>query len=377
MHTRRILGGLLGVLAVGGLAIWGVAATRPAPVEAKTSQAVTWYHQWQKAYVGGKTQKYVRANNGQGATQAFSEGQGYGMLASVLAAKRGTNTHATFNQFYRYYRAYRISAAKPLMQWRQTSRQGKMTSVGSERNSATDGDLDIAYALILADKRWGSKQVNYRRAAKQLLTAIKRYEINPTTKLPLMGSWATNEYDQSKVRTTDLTVGYFKAFASYTHDASWKTVATRSQRLVQRLSARHKTGLFPDFIRVSGASLKLTTVKPNEIESATDNQYGYNACRVPWRLAQTYRLTKDKTTKRALQKQLTFFKKQQRLTAGYTLGGKAVNTYTNTAFTAPAYLAAKTLKQTTLQRRLGKQLPRTVEKRNYFSATLQVVTALE
>ncbi|WP_252904078.1 hypothetical protein [Secundilactobacillus oryzae] len=37
-----------------------------------------------KTYVGGKTQKYVKAND----TQAYSEGQGYGMLATVLAAKK-------------------------------------------------------------------------------------------------------------------------------------------------------------------------------------------------------------------------------------------------------------------------------------------------
>ncbi|MCF7522424.1 glycosyl hydrolase family 8 [Levilactobacillus brevis] len=60
---------------------------------------------------------------------------------------------------YKYYRAHRISSSLPLMQWKQTKRAGKMTSVGSEKNSATDGDLDIAYALILADKKWGASRL--------------------------------------------------------------------------------------------------------------------------------------------------------------------------------------------------------------------------
>lgn len=376
MRKHKILGVVLSLFVVGGL-VGGLTALRPTPAQAKTSQAVKQYQQWKKAYVGGKTQKYVKSNNGQGSTTALSEGQGYGMLATVLAAKKGANTHATFNQFYKYYRAHRISSKTPLMQWQQTKRGGKMTSTGSQKNSATDGDLDIAYALILADKQWGSKKTNYRAAAKKLIKAIKQKEINPTTKLPTMGNWATNSYDRSKLRTSDLMTGYFKTFAKFTKDSSWKTVANRSQTAVKKLSARHKTGLFPDFILVTGKSLKLKAVKPYSIESSTDNQVGYNANRVPWRLAQTYKLSKDGTTKKALLKQLKFFNRKKKITAVYTLGGKAVNNYENTAFTAPVHFAAKTMKQTALKNKTAKQLPRTIEKHNYYSATLQVVTGLQ
>lgn len=80
-------------IAVGVFA--GCSSTKPHKAEA--SQSVTLYNQWKKAYVGGKTQKYVKSNNGQGATKAVPEGQGYGMLATVLAAKKGANTHTTFN----------------------------------------------------------------------------------------------------------------------------------------------------------------------------------------------------------------------------------------------------------------------------------------
>ncbi|MCM6800084.1 glycosyl hydrolase family 8 [Levilactobacillus brevis] len=374
MQRKGIWGSLPLIVLVSGLA-WGL--TNLHTSQAQASRAVTTYKQWQKAYVAGKSQKYVKANNGQGATTAFSEGQGYGMLAAVLAAKKGANTRTTFNQLYKYYRAHRISSSLPLMQWKQTKRAGKMTSVGSEKNSATDGDLDIAYALILADKKWGSKQVNYKQAAKKLLAAIKAKEINPTTALPTMGNWATSSYDRSKLRTSDLLTGYFKTFAKYTKDKRWTTVAKRSQIAVKKLSARHKTGLFPDFIYATGSGIKLKAVKPYAIESGTDNQYGYNACRVPWRLAQTYKMSKDAVTKRALTKQLTFFNKKKKVTAVYTLGGKAVNQYVNTAFTAPVNFGARTLKKTTLKTKTAKQLPKSIEKKNYYSATIQVLTALQ
>lgn len=369
MKLHRILSGLVGVLAVCG-------TLSMVTTTAQAASPTTLYRQWQKTYVAGKTQKYVKSNNGSGTTTALSEGQGYGMLATVLAAKKGAKTQATFNQFYRYYRVHRVSSQIPLMSWQQTKQNGKMTSNGQQRNSATDGDLDIAYALILADKKWGSKKVNYRAAAKKMIKVIKRYEINPTTKLPTMGNWATNSYDRSKLRTADLMTGYFKTFARYTKDSSWKTVAKRSQLAVKKLSARHRTGLFPDFIYVTGKRLKLKAVRPNAIESGTDNQVGYNACRVPWRLAQTYKLKHDSVTKKALNKQLKFFNRKKKITAVYTLGGKAVNTYVNTAFTAPVNFAAKVMKKKALQKRTKQQLPRSIEKRNYFSATLQVVTAL-
>jgi len=375
MKLHKLWASLAGIVAVSGLALTATTIATPTTT-AHAASATTLYKQWQKVYVGGKSQKYVKTNSGSGTTTALSEGQGYGMLAAVLAAKKGVNTRTTFNRMYKYYRAHRVSSKVPLMQWQQTKRNGKMTSVGQQKNSATDGDLDIAYALILADKKWGSKKVNYKAAAKKLIKAIKQKEINQTTYLPKMGNWATNSYDVSKLRTADLMTGYFKTFAKYTKDSTWTKVATRSQTAVKKLSARHKTGLFPDFIFATGKSIKLKAVKPYTIESGTDNQVGYNACRVPWRLAQTYKLKKDSITKKALNKQLKFYNQKKKILAGYTLGGKAVNNYANTAFTAPVNFGAKVMKKTSLKNKSAKQLPKSIEKKNYFSATLQVVIAL-
>ncbi|WP_225434991.1 hypothetical protein [Levilactobacillus brevis] len=88
-------------------------------------------------------------------------------------------------------------------------------------------------------------------------------------------------------------------------------------------------------------------------------------------------MSKDAVTKRALTKQLTFFNKKKKVTAVYTLGGKAVNQYVNTAFTAPVNFGARTLKKTALKTKTAKQLPKSIEKKNYYSATIQVLTALQ
>jgi len=88
MKLHRVMIGLAGVVLVSGLVL-GINSLTTKPTTAEAASATTLYKQWQKVYVGGKTQKYVKSNNGQGTTTALSEGQGYGMLATVLAAKKG------------------------------------------------------------------------------------------------------------------------------------------------------------------------------------------------------------------------------------------------------------------------------------------------
>ena len=57
-------------------------------------------------------------------------------------------------------------------------------------NTATDGDLDIAYALLLADKAWGSAgEIDYRASALDMIAAILKHEVSALGNLP--DAWAT------------------------------------------------------------------------------------------------------------------------------------------------------------------------------------------
>ncbi len=67
------------------------------------------------------------------------------------------------------------------------------------RDSATDGDLDIAYALLLADVQWGSAAaVNYRQEAERTLEAIVQHTVDPATHLTLLGDWVAPDGDYAK-----------------------------------------------------------------------------------------------------------------------------------------------------------------------------------
>lgn len=203
-----------------GIAIYSTQSeTRRTGISSQTIQSQ--YQLWKKFYLrGDKTQKFVKTNNGT-KDQTLSEAQGYGMLITVMAAQQGFDNQRVFNQLTNYYLNHRISSQDSLMAWRQKQQGNKMVSTKAEKTSATDGDLDIAYALILADKHWGSKgKINYHILAMRLLDDIYSQEINVKTGLPKLGDW-TKGRNNNVVRTSDLISVYFREFASYTKDGKW------------------------------------------------------------------------------------------------------------------------------------------------------------
>ena len=75
-----------------------------------------------------------------------------------------------FDGLYRFYRSHPSRNNPRLMAWSQIKGCG---NAPKGDDSAADGDLDIAYALWLADRQWGSAgEINYSADAKVLLEAI-------------------------------------------------------------------------------------------------------------------------------------------------------------------------------------------------------------
>ena len=331
------------------------------------------YRQWQREYLSGNQVKHVRTTT-KGPEQTLSEAQGYGMLITVLAAEHGIATRRTFDQLTRYYLDHRIGRHNALMAWRQQQVQHQMKDREAAATSATDGDLDIAYALLLAHERWGSiGDLDYKTLAQQLISDIEKYEINPRTQLPRVGNWATSRQSAQIIRPSDLSTAYFRKFAKYMQDGSWIKVALNSQKVLQKISDRHSTGLIPDFIRVTNQDLNLQDVRPNQVASKFDNAYGFNACRVPWRAAYDYQVSKSPLSGEVAEKLLTFFSHQKEIKDIYTLGGQAKETYSSPAFTAPLAYAAQAMGHEGLSQRYLPFLTAKQPADNYYAATLQML----
>lgn len=331
--------------------------------QAKKDKITTeFYDLWKKNYIvknpytTGKTQYYVWSSgqkynkqNKQTVPICVSEAQGYGMLITVYMAGYDKNAKKLFDGMYRYYKVNTCERGKYLMTWQQGDNGKKIVDLGGG-SSATDGDLDIAYALLLADKQWGSSgSINYKKAAVNLINDIMKYEVNSKDNTIQLGNWAStldkNHVQYTGLRSSDLMPEHFKAFAKATGNKKWNSIAAKSYTILNQLTVKssRKTGLLPDFI-VKGK----TTYKPanaNFLEGAKDGSYGYNACRVPFRIGIDYLTTGSKSGKEMIALLNTWIRKEtgnkpENICSGYTLNGSAIEGYYDMSYVAPLLIAS-------------------------------------
>ena len=292
----------------------------------KLDKAVeTFYNQWKKHYiktVRGTQQSYVWFEEKDN-KQCVSEGQGYGMVIVALMAGYDTTAKTTYDQLYNYYKAHPANRGNHLMAWAQNKH-----GVDVDNTSATDGDMDIAYSLLLADKQWGSDgQIDYFSQAKAMIDDIMQYEINHKTWSVILSNGIEHDSkDYFDTRSSDFMPANFKSFAAATHDKHWNKVIDNSYLLFFSMQDRYSidAGLVPDFIVNINKNPK--PAPPHYLESKYDGYYNYNACRVPWRIATDYLLTGDQRAKTITDKinhwvRGTTSGKPDNLSAGYTLDG--------------------------------------------------------
>jgi len=304
------------------------------------------YTQWKKHYIKtlpGKAESYVWFEDKDN-KQCVSEGQGYGMVIVALMAGFDLSAKTTYDNLYRYYKSHPDKRSKYLMAWAQYT-NGK----SSDGTSATDGDMDIAYSLLLADKQWGSKgAIDYQRAAKEMIAEIMKLDINHQTwSILLCDGIESESKDYFDTRSSDFMPSHFKAFAQVTHDKRWIKVIDANYRLFLNLQDKYspEAGLLPDFI--VGINKKPRPAPPNYLESPYDGYYNYNACRDPWRIGLDYLLTGDVRSKRIVTKinrwiRGTTNNDTYNLAAGYTLAGNDIKArnFEALSFIAPFAVSA-------------------------------------
>ncbi len=288
----------------------------------------SFYTQWKKRYISTACtpgQYYVWFEEPTIANkQCVSEGQGYGMIIVAMMAGYDTTAQNIYDGLFRYCQSHPSDRQTHLMAWAQS--KGCKDIDGS---SATDGDMDIAYSLLLADKQWGSRgDINYLKEARDMIRAIMQQEINSKTFSILLSDDV--EYDSEDyfdMRTSDFMPAHFKAFEAATADTNWDKVVGRNYTLFQKLQDQYsnEAGLFPDFIQHIDHSAQ--PAQPRYLESRNDGRYNYNACRLPWRIATDYLLHGDQRSKLLLEKinhwiRETTQNNPDNISAGYTLDGE-------------------------------------------------------
>lgn len=317
--------------------------------QAQLDQAVLdFYRLWKAKYLrpAGKGQLYVFCNAEKSFpahTLSVSEGHGYGMLATVLMAGADPEAHADFDALVRYFQAHPALHHRGLMAWRQLSRGQS----DEDRESSTDGDLDIALALLMADRQWGSGgEIDYRAAALKTLDAIRAAECDPQRHILTLGSWEDSENRcWGGFRSSDFMPAHLKTFAAATGDPVWTQIDDTTYRLLGGVAAQFSpaSGLVPDFVACKAGIYR--PAPPDFLEGSHDGAYFYNACRVPWRVGTDALLSGDPRA-RALLEPLNAWicsittGDPGKINAGYRLDGVPLVADRSAAFNGPLTVAA-------------------------------------
>jgi len=281
----------------------------------------------------------MRHNTGGGASDmqvTTSESMGYGMLMLVILAGQdhalGLDIKAYFDGMFRslmYWDSQiRIEGRKShLMLWQLVQPDGPGTPykrhvhVHKPENDgngscATDGDLDMAYALLLADKQWGSDgKYNYFEYALAMIhdlwefcidsesEKLEQNNIEPNYHVK-GGDWTSLRLHSASgygmmidiTRTSDHMLDHFKAFKAVDTSHDWQKVIDATYKCINDLCSMQNppTGILPDFATFNRKTKTWSPVpatEENHWESQWDGEYSANACRTPWRLGTDYLLS--------------------------------------------------------------------------------------
>ncbi len=340
----------------------------------------SFYNTWKAKYLkpGCTTgQYYVEYING--TEICVSEGQGYGMVITAYMAGYDTMAKTYYDGLYRWYKANPSTVNPVLMNWQQNS---KCVSDGTD--AATDGDLDIAYSLLMADKQWGSAgSINYLSEALAIINAIKQSEVYPAVSSLQLGDWAHNDSGyKNDSRPSDFMYDHLRAFYTATNDATWNNVLNECYNLIDTIQTRYSpnTGLIPDFIE--NCDSVPHPAKAKFLEGAEDGYYNYNSCRTPWHFGVDYLLNGDVRAKNDCNKITQWLKKTtssniSSIRSGYKLDGSNIsgNNYQDMAFMAPFTVGAcvDTAHQAWLNDLWNYVVTDAVSNSDYFGNTLKML----
>ena len=171
-----------------------------------------------------------------------SEAMGYGMLITVQMAGADPEARLIFDGLNRFRKRYPSSIDPAFMNWRIQD-EGK----AGKNDSATDGDMDMAMALLMAESQWGGG--SYGKEAAVLIAALGRTLVRPDDSLRL-GDWDTSETGgKVGTRPSDFTTAHFRAFAKASGDPLWRRVEEKCYTILEQLQngSTPATGLVPDF----------------------------------------------------------------------------------------------------------------------------------
>lgn len=262
-----------------------------------------------------------------------SEGIGYGLLLSVYM-----DDQEVFDEIWKYEQLY--VNGNGLMNW-EVNAQGQVIGSGA----ALDGDEDMAWALVMADRQWGgqgSLERTYLEYAVELIHAMWDHEIDHTRgDMPLPGdSWGGADI----TNISYFAPAYYRVFGQVADmEDEWGRAVARSYEILEASltadSGNVENGLVPAWCNSSGV--------PVVAYDGAPTHYQNDSTRTPFRIGQDYCYFGEARALSYIQKTTSFFKGVgvDDIVDGYDLDGTprpdfGVNGLGSASFVGPAAVGA-------------------------------------
>ncbi len=348
------------------------------------NQVKSFYDDWKQEYLKndcGNSDEYYIFSGGEAIN--VSEAQAYGMMITAYMAGQDAYAQTYFDGLYQFYKAHPSNINSYLMDWQQVTCND---APSSDDDAASDGDIDIAFALLLANAQWGNNgEIDYLAEAQSVISAIMQDEINPNTWTVKLGDWC-NASDPNYfygTRPSDFIIDHFRLFSCVSNDPNWDNVVDICYTLLEDIQTNYSstTGLIPDFI--INVNTNASPAGTNYLESTYDGSYYYNACRVPWRIGTDYLINGDSRAKTIVNTINSWLitattADVNNISNGYELNGTAIYTWNDATFLGPFTVGAMAdiSNQTWLNSLYDELLTNSVASGDYYSNTIKLLSMI-
>lgn len=215
-----------------------------------------------------------KPDSGSQIDSTVSEGIGYGLLLAVYM-----DDQEVFDGIWKYEQLYLNDNG--LMHW-EVSAEGNVIGTGA----ALDGDEDMDWALIMADRQWGgqgSLDQTYESYAIDLIHAMWDHEIDHgRDDMPLPGdSWGNADI----TNISYFAPAYYRLFGQVAGmEAEWASAIDTSYEIIEAslnaASENQDNGLVPAWCNRAG--------EPVEAFSGAPTHFQNDSTRTPFRVGQDY-----------------------------------------------------------------------------------------
>jgi endo-1,4-beta-D-glucanase Y len=279
---------------------------------------------------------------------AQSEMHGYAMMIFALMAGRDAEAKDIFDSLNRVRKALPSSTDPRLMSWAIPS-TGETTL--QAQPPATDADMDMAYALLLAHDQWGDEPSNhYLAEADSIIAAMEETLVvkGPGPYFPRLNigdpkhlDSAAPESKPALMRPSDLMIDHMRAFWERTGHPVWMDLEASSLQ-ISLLVRDPGTGLLPDYV-VADPPIPSKTGTADE--GLCYDCFDFNSCRLPLRQALAVMLygvggSAEIANKMVAWARGKFSDTPSAMTAAFRLDGTSQRDASDSAFTSPMVAAS-------------------------------------